>query len=209
MANTFRKGIYPVDATKIELRIYPVTSSNATNMFVGDVVSAITGSGATVGSVAPSAAGDNNIVLGTVVELFDQGGNTNNVNGMNGPVPIGMWASTVSSKYLPASTAGYAMVAIARPGVKFVAVTNTILTNAAINKSTALVAGAGNTTTAQSGHVINGNDLNSGNQFIILGPWNQLLAGAGYLNDITLAGACWMIEFNEGLNFGIGKSTGV
>lgn len=209
MANTFRKGIFPADSQRTEYRLYPITSSNATNVFVGDVVSAITGSGATSGSVAPAAAGDNAIVLGTVVELFDQGGNTNNVNGMNGPVPIGMWASTVTSKYLPASTAGYAMVAIAKPGVKFVAVTNTILTNASINKSTALVAGAGNTTTAQSGHAINGNDTNSGNQFIIIGPWNQLLAGAGYLNDITLAGALWLIEFNEGLNFGVGRSTGI
>lgn len=209
MANNFRKGIFPADVERTEYRLYPITSANGTPMYVGDVISAVTGSGSTSGSVTSSSAGDNNIVLGTCVELFDQGGNTNNVNGMNGPVPIGMWASTVSTKYMPASTAGYAMVALAKPGVKFVAQTNTILTSAAINKSTALVAGAGNTTTAQSGHVINGNDLNSGNQFIIIGPWNQLLAGAGYLNDITLAGALWLVEFNESLNVGVGKSTGV
>lgn len=200
MANTFRKGIYPADSQRTEFRLYPIAVGNGTNVFVGDVVSAITG-----GSVSPSAAGDNAIVLGTVVQLFDGGGTPVQTQ----PVPIGMWASSVTTKYLPASTAGYAMVALAKPGVKFVAQTNTVLTSASINKSTALVAGAGNTTTAQSGHVINGNDLNSGNQFIILGPWNQLIAAAGAMNDITLSGALWMIEFNEGLNFGVGKSTGV
>jgi hypothetical protein len=201
MANTFRKGIYPADVHNTEFRLYPVASSSGTAMFVGDVVSAITG-----GSVAPSAAGDNAIVLGTVCELFD---NQTSVPGMNAPVPVGMWASTVTTKYLPASTAGYAVIAIAKPGVKFVAQTNTIMTTAAVNKSTALVAGAGNTTTGQSGHVINGNDLNSGNQFIILSPWSNFAAAAGAQNDITIAGALWLVEFNEGLNFGVGKSTGV
>lgn len=204
MANNFRKGIYPADVQRTEYRLYPITSSNGTAVFVGDVVSAITGSGAISGSVAPSAANDNNIVIGTVVELFD---NQNSVPGQNAPVPVGMWASTVTSKYLPASTAGYAMVAVAKPGMKFVAQTGTIMTSAAIGKSTALVAGAGNTTTAVSGHTLNGNDLNTGNQFIIIGPWNQLAIPT--TNDITLAGALWLVEFNESLNFGIGKSTGV
>lgn len=199
MANSFRKGIYPADVHNTEFRLYPIAVGNATAVFVGDVVSAITG-----GSVSPSAAGDNNIVLGTVMELFD---NQTTVPGQNAPVPVGMWASTVTTKYLPASTAGYALIAIAKPGCKFVAQTGTIMTAAAINKSTALVAGAGNTTTATSGHTLNGADLNTGNQFIILGPFSQL--GGSSVNDITLAGALWLIEFNEGLNFGIGKSTGV
>lgn len=178
-------------------RLYSISSSNGTAVFVGDVVSALAD-----GSCAPSAAGDNNIVLGTVVELFDNTTNQGVPSNTNG-VPIGMWSSTVSSKYLPASTAGWAMVAVAEPGVRFIAVTNTIIATSAINASTALVAGAGNTTTAQSGHVINGADLNTGNQFIILGPVN--VVG----NDITAAGACWYVQFNESLNFGIGKSTGV
>lgn len=199
MANSFRKGFYPANPETTEYRLYPIAAGNGTAVFVGDVVSAITG-----GTVAPAAASDGTILLGTVVELFDS---QNSVPGQNAPVPVGMWASTVSSKYLPASTAGYAMIAVAKPGMKFVCQTNTIITAGAINKTTALVAGAGNTTTAQSGHVINGNDLNTGADFIILGPWNQL--GATSLNDITLAGAAWLVEFNKSLNFGTGKSTGV
>lgn len=197
MANTFRKGIYPVRLDDTKYRLYSISVGNGTAVFVGDVVSALSD-----GSCAPAAAGDNNIVLGTVVELFDNTTNQGVPSNTNG-VPIGMWASSVSSKYLPASTAGWAMVAVAEPGVRFIAVTNTILTSSAINASTALVAGAGNTTTAQSGHVINGNDLNTGNQFLILGPV------VVPTNDITLANAAWYVQFNESINFGIGKSTGV
>lgn len=197
MANTNRTGIYPARLDTTEYRLYQIASANSTAVFVGDVVSVVS-----TGGVVPAAAGDNAIVVGTVVELFD---NTTNqgVPSNTAGVPIGMWASSVSSKYLPASTAGWAMVAIAKPGARFIAVTNTILTAAAINASTALVATAGNTTTSQSGHVINGGDLNSGNQFIILGP---VVAPN---NDITLANAAWYIEFNESINYGVGRSTGV
>lgn len=199
MANTFRKGIFPADSQRIEYRLYPIASGNATNVFVGDVVSVIAS-----GSVAPAAAGDGTILLGTVAALFD---NQNAVPGQNAPCPIGLWASTVTSKYLPSSTAGYALVALAKPGAKFIAQTNTIITAAFVNKTTNLVAGAGNTTTAQSGHVINGSDGNTGSDFLVLGAWAQL--GSSSLNDITLAGALWLIEFNKGINFGTGKSTGV
>lgn len=199
MANTFRKGFYPADTQRAEYRLYPISASNATAVFVGDVVSAITG-----GTVAPSAAADGTIFLGPVCELFDS---QSTVPGQNAPNPVGLWSSTVTSKYLPALTAGYALIAVAKPGMKFVCQTNTIMTAAAINKSTALLAGAGNQTTAASGHVINGNDLNTGSDFIILGPYNQL--GSTGVNDITLAGALWLVEFNKSLNFGTGKSTGV
>lgn len=197
MANTFRKGIYPARLDTVEYRTYNIAVGNGTAVFVGDCVSALSD-----GSCAPSAAGDNNIVLGTVVELFDNTTNQGVPANVNG-VPVGMWASSVSSKYLPASTAGWARIAIAKPGAIFIAVTNTIITAAAINATTALVAGAGNTTTAQSGHVLNGADLNTGNQFLILGP--VVLPN----NDITLANAAWYVQFNESLNFGIGKTTGV
>lgn len=197
MANNFRKGIYPARLDTTEYRTYSISVGNGTAVFVGDTVSALSD-----GSCAPSAAGDNNIVLGTVTELFDNTTNQGVPSNTNG-VPVGMWASSVGSKYLPASTAGWARVAIAKPGAIFIAVTSTILTSSAINATTALVAGAGNTTTAQSGHTINGNDLNSGSQFLILGP--VVMPN----NDITLANAAWYVQFNESINFGIGKSTGV
>src|SRR5258708_29731131 len=152
MANTFRKGFYPADSQRAEYRLYPIGVGNGTNVFVGDVVSAIS-----TGTVAPAAAADGVILMGTVVELFD---NQASVPGMNAPNPVGLWSSTVSTKYLPASTAGYAMIAVAKPGMKFVCQTATILTQDAVNTTTALVAGAGNTTTAVSAHTINGNDLN-------------------------------------------------
>lgn len=199
MANTFRKGFYPADSQRAEYRLYPIAVGNATNVFVGDVVSVIAS-----GSIAPAAAGDGVILVGTVVELFD---NQVTVPGQNAPVPIGMWASTVSTKYLPASTAGYAMIAVAKPGMKFICQTNTIITAAFVNKTTNLVAGSGNTTTAVSGHVINGSDGNSGSDFLVLGPWSQL--GSSNVNDITLAGAAWLVEFNKSINFGTGKSAGV
>ena len=66
MANTFRKGIYPARLDETEYRLYPIAAANGTNVFVGDAVSAVS-----TGGVAPAAAGDNAIVLGTVVELFD------------------------------------------------------------------------------------------------------------------------------------------
>lgn len=197
MANTFRKGIYPARLDTVEYRLYSIAVGNATNVFVGDAVSALSD-----GSIAPAAAGDANIVLGTVVELFDNTSIQGAPTGANG-VPIGMWSSSVSSKYLPSSTAGWAMIAIAKPGAIFIAQTNTILTRAAINATTDFVAGAGNTTTAQSGHVLNGADLNTGGQCLILGP--VVMPN----NDITLAGAIWYIQFNESLNMGIGKAVGV
>ena len=197
MANTFRKGIYPARLDTVEYRLYSIAVGNATNVFVGDAVTALAD-----GSIAPAAGGDATIVLGTVVELFDNTTIQGAPTGANG-VPIGMWASSVSSKYLPLSTAGWAMIAIAKPGAMFIAQTNTILTRAAINATTDLVAGAGNTTTAQSGHVLNGADLNTGGQMLILGPVVQPN------NDITLAGAIWYVQFNESLNMGVGKATGV
>lgn len=197
MANFNRTGIYPSRLDTTEYRLYQIASANGTAVFVGDVVSAVS-----TGGCAPAAAGDNNIVLGTVVELFDNTTNQGVPANTNG-VPVGLWASSVTTKYLPASTAGWAMVAIAKPGARFIAVTSTILTASAINASTALVAGAGNTTTGVSGHTINGNDLNTGNQFIILGP--VVVPN----NDITAVTAAWYVEFNEAITFGIGKTTGV
>ena len=197
MANYFRKGIYPARLDTVEYRTYAISSSNATAVFVGDLVSAIND-----GSCAPSTAGDATIVLGTVVELFDNTTNQGVPSNVNG-VPVGMWSSSVGTKYLPALTAGWARVAIAKPGAIFIAQTSTILTAAAINATTDTISGAGNTTTAQSGHTINGGDLNTGGQMLILGP--VVLPD----NDITVAGAIWYVQFNESINMGVGKATGV
>lgn len=188
MANITRKGFWPKNRVEGQDLLFIVDSGNATNMFRGDIVSAVA-----AGAVNPAAAGDANIVVGTVLELFD----TN-------LIPVGRWGSAVSTKYLPSSTAGYALVACALPGRVFTCQTNTILTAAAIFASTDHIAGSGSTTTGESGHIINGADLNSGGQvFIAPNSVNDPT------NDITVAGAKWQVIFNEGILMGTGKATGV
>lgn len=188
MANIQRKGFWPLNEVEGQELLFIVDASSGTNMFRGDIVSAVA-----AGAVNPAAAGDANIVVGTVVELFD----TN-------MVPCGRWGSLVTTKYLPSSTAGFALVALALPGRVFTCQTNTILTAAAIFASTDHVAGAGSTTTAESGHIINGADLNTGGQ-VFIAP-NKV---DDVTNDITLANAHWRVIFNEGLLMGTGKAVGV
>lgn len=187
MANQSRKGIYPLNRDQDGEILFIVDSGNGTRMAVGDVVSCVA-----AGAVNIAAAGDANIVAGTVIELFD-----------SNKCPIGAWNSSVSTKYLPASTAGYALVALALPGRKFIAQTNTILTVAAIMASTDHVATACDTTTSTSNNILNGADLNTGGQVFIVGQLNDPT------NDITLASAKWIIMFNEGMFMGTGKATGV
>lgn len=187
MANQSRKGIFPLNHVEGQDFLIPVDSSNGTNMFIGDVVKFVAN-----GAVNPAAAGDANIVAGTVVELLD-----------SNKIPVGLWNSSVSTKYLPSSTAGYALVALALPGRVFIAQSDTVLTTAAIAASTDHVAGSGSTTTGQSGHTINGADLNTGGQVFIVGQVNDVT------NDITAANAKWYVIFNEGMLMGTGKSTGV
>lgn len=187
MANITRKGFWPKNRVEGQDVLFIVDVASGTSMFRGDLVSAVA-----AGAVNPAAAGDANIVMGTVLELYD----TN-------MIPVGRWGSLVSTKYLPASTAGYALVAIAIPGRIFTCQTNTILTAAAIMASTDHVATAGSTTTGESNHVINGGDLNTGGQVFIIGSVNDPT------NDITLASAHWIVMFNEGMLMGTGKAVGV
>lgn len=187
MANIVRTGFWPVVRNSDEEQLFIVDSGNGTNMFIGDVVKCVA-----AGAVNVSSAGDATIVAGVVVELFD-----------SNRIPVGHWNSSVSTKYLPSSTAGFALVALALPGKRFIAQTGTILTNAAIMASTDHVAGTGSTAVAISGHTINGNDLNTGGQVFIIRPVNDPT------NDITLANAHWEVMFNEGMFMGTGKTTGV
>lgn len=188
MANITRKGFWPKNRVDGQDLLFIVDSSSGTAMFRGDVVKAVA-----AGAVNPAAAGDANIVVGTVLELFD----TN-------MIPVGRWGSLVSTKYLTSSTAGFALVAMALPGRVFTCQSDTILTAAAIMASTDHVAGAGSTTTGESAHTINGADLNTGGQ-VFIAP-NKV---DDVTNDITLASAKWQVIFNEGLFMGSGKLTGV
>lgn len=187
MANIVRTGIFPADRVPSQELLFPVDSGNGANMFIGDVVSAVA-----AGAVNVASANDGSIVVGTVVELFD-----------SSKRPVDAWFGGVSTKYLPASTAGYALVALALPGRRFIAQSDTILTSAAIFASTNHVAGSGSTLTGESGHTMNGGDLNTGAQLLILGQVNDPT------NDITLANAHWYVSFNESIFMGVGKSVGV
>lgn len=187
MANIVRKGFWPAERQTGKEVLFPVDSGNAAAIYRGDLVSMVA-----AGAVNASAANDGSIVVGSVLELFD-----------SNKVPVGHWASSVSTKYLPVSTAGYALVALALPGRIFIAETGTILTTAAIGASTNHVVGTGSTTTGESGSTLNGGDLNTGAQVVYIGQVDDPL------NDITLANAHWYVTFNEGFFMGTGKSAGV
>jgi|SRR3990167_1243778 len=167
---------------------FSINAANGTAVFIGDVVKLVA-----AGAVNPSAAGDATIVAGVVTQLFD----TNRVT-------IGHPSSVVATKYLPASTAGYAIVALAIDGAIFIAQGQTGQTPAAadVGATTDHVAGAGDTTTAVSKHELNFGDLNTGGQFRIMGlvdePGNTWAENA----DVY-------VMFNESAFMGSGAATGV
>jgi len=134
-----------------------VDSGNGTNLFVGDVTD-FDGTG-----TGPAAADAGVSVNGVVVGLFDSAGN-----------PVGHPNSTVSTKYLPLSTAGLALIALAIPGAQFIAQGQSSQSTAASNvgATTDHVAGTGDTTTARSRHELNISDLNTGAQFRIVNKVN-------------------------------------
>jgi hypothetical protein len=130
-----------------------VDSSSGTALFMGDVV----GLNA-VGSVRPAAADIGVAAAGICIAVYDSNG-----------VSCGAPGSSVSTKYLTASVAGYALVALAIPGVVFIAQDDgsVALTGAAVAATTDHVAGVGSTTTAVSAHELNATI--GGLQFRIIG----------------------------------------
>lgn len=169
-------------------QFFPIDASNGTAVYVGDVVTMNA-----AGSVRPAAADDGTSVAGVVVALYD-----------SNKIPVGEWASSTSTRYLGASTAGYALVALAISGAIFVAQGQTGQTPAAtsIGASTDHVAGAGNTTTGRSGHELNFSDLNTGGQFLIIGLVDEP-------NNSWAENADVYVVFNESIFMGSGKAVGV
>jgi len=139
MANTSRKGFYPVgtmngSAWMEHVRSYPVDSSNATAIFLGDVISLEAD-----GNVAPAAASDTVAKIGVCV----------------GVKVSRSVAATEHPGYLPASTAGTIFVCLAFPTVIFEAQEDSVGgANAAedVGENVDFIAGAGSTTTGLSGH---------------------------------------------------------
>lgn len=135
------KGFLPVamlNGSEIPVRRFSVDSSNATAIFIGDLVIAEAD-----GRVAPAAAACGDVLLGACVGVYDSNG-----------VPCGAYGSSVSAKYLTASTAGYVDVALALPEAVFRVQCLTGATPAATDvfASSNHTAGAGDTTLATSNH---------------------------------------------------------
>ena len=192
MANTDNTGFRParnLSGNRVVVMRYPIDSTNATAVYVGDVVSA-----QSAGSISPATAGDGSIVVGVVTALYDSNG-----------IPIGHPNSSTSTKYLADSTAGYADVALALPHTVFIAQGQTGQTPAAadIFATTDHVAGSGNTTTAKSGHELNFSDLNSGAQCLIVGKVD------GPDNDWGEANTDVYVIFHESIFGIVDNSTGV
>jgi len=152
--NTGFRPAYDLVGNRLVRHRFPVDVANGTAVFVGDIVA-----NNAAGSVRPAAADAGVTAVGVCVALSDSNG-----------VSIGSPGSSVSTKYLPASTAGYADVVLALPGAVFVAPAGaTAFAAADIFCSADHVATAGSTTTARSGHVLNGSSKNTEAQFQILG----------------------------------------
>ena len=140
MANKDRpNGFIPVgrlDGSEIPVRRFRVDVSNDTNIFVHDLVGAEND-----GAIEVADAGEDDTMLGSVVQLQDVNGN-----------PIGHPNSAVSTKYLPSSTAGFALVALALPDSVFrvQASSGVALTQADVFNGVDIVATAGDATTAVS-----------------------------------------------------------
>lgn len=158
MANVDRPiGFRPAKgsgAQHVYLRI-PVDSSSGTALFVGDVVSFNA-----AGSVRPAAADDGVSAAGICVAVYDSDGN-----------PCGSPNSSESNKHLSASTAGFALVALAVPGAMFIGQldSGTTPTSADIGATCNHVAGVGDTTTSRSRHELDASDIGTGLQFRIVG----------------------------------------
>ena len=150
-------GFEPVmmlDGSQIPVMDFPVDASNATAIFQGDLVKAEAD-----GNVAPAAANDGDPVLGVVVAVKDSDGNS-----------AGHPNGTLSTKYLPATTAGIVTVALALPNAVFRVQSDsgTNVAETARFASANHAAGAGDTTTARSKHELDSSDIGTGAQLKII-----------------------------------------
>jgi len=136
-------GFTPVgrlDGSAIPVYRFPILATQADGVFVGDWMKALAG-----GNVEAADDGDDTVMIGACVGIEDTDG-----------VTIGTHGSSVSTKYLPATTGGYAYVALALPDSVFKAQTAGSLAAVDIFSAAALTATAGNTTIARSAHEITG-----------------------------------------------------
>jgi len=125
---------------------FPVLATHALNLFVGDVVEALS-----TGNIQEAAADAGVSTLGVVVAIYDTTGN-----------PIGSPNSSISTKYLPALSGGYADVALALPDCVFRGqgdTTGTAPASTDLFSDCDWVAGTGDTTIARSGYELDSSHL--------------------------------------------------
>lgn len=164
---------------------FPVDVGNATALFVGDVMD-FDGT-----AVIPAAADAGDSAVGVCTGILDSNG-----------VPIGHPNSSVSTKYLPTTTAGFAIVALAVPGAIFVcqADDDTALSSSHIGATGDHSAGAGDTVTAVSRHELDASNVGTGLQFRILERVREPNNAWGTNTDVY-------VVFNESALGCAGKAT--
>lgn len=155
------RGFTPVamlDGSAIPVRRFPVYASQADGIFIGDVIKALSS-----GNVEAADAGDDKAVLGVCVGIFDTNG-----------TPIGEPNSSVSTKYLTATTGGYVNVALALPSAVFRVQCLSAATPASTDVFAASdhTATAGSTAMAQSRHELTAS-FSTDAQFKVIGKVDE------------------------------------
>jgi len=188
MPNADRPGFMPADRKPSEELLFKIDASNSTNVFVGDVMDSNA-----AGSVRPAAGSAPTQTIGVVVALYD----ANNV-------PVGAPNSIHSTKYLPSGYVGYALIALALPGRRFIgqAITGKTPAAADVFATSDITAGTGDTVTGRSGHELTYTALNTEGQCFILGKVDSPDNEWGEYCKLYFC-------FNEGQLMGTGKSIGV
>lgn len=189
MANQDRMGFQPADRKPSEELIFDVSATGNTtaNMAVGDVVivDATGGAKVSTGSTNPE------YTLGVAVAVYDSNG-----------IPAGAPGCAFATKYLPVSTAGKVLVALALPGKRFICQSATSIAATAVFATADITVTACDTTTGTSKHELTASALNTEGQCIILGkvetPDNSWAA------DVKV-----YVSFNESIFGPNGKVVGV
>jgi len=193
MPNRDNTGFRPANGigTAHICRMFPVDVANGTAIFIGDVVDLDPN-----GGVIPAAADAGVSAAGVCIGVFD-----------SNRIPCGHPYSSVSTKQLTASVAGFCLVAMAYPGSVFIAQSSTGSTAPAendIGSTCDHIAGTGNTTFGFSGHELDFGQttaLNTGLQFRTIGKVNHPNNAYGQHCDLY-------VVFNESA-FGSSAAAGI
>lgn len=164
MSNLIRGGFRPRRPGMYGVRRYEVVSNNATAVFPGDVVTETT-----AGVVQPCTAGDTALILGVVSHVTYVSALNRRVYGSYIPANT---TYTPTARY--SKNASYAWV-WDDPTIEYIAsvasnaATDTLAEIAAgMESNMDIVAGAGDTVYARSGHTLDGNPIAGTAQFRIL-----------------------------------------